>query len=73
MQVSPDRTDFRVRRESPVLMEQTVLREYKEWLDQRVRREKSVIPVNKVNRDSLDKRVSTIDIEVSIVGSLYVK
>ena len=72
MQVSPDRTDFRVRRESPVLMEQTVLREYKEWLDQRVRREKSVIPVNKVNRDSLDKRVSTIDIEVSIVGSLYV-
>ena len=56
-----------------MLMEQTVLREYKEWLDQRVRREKSVIPVNKVNRDSLDKRVSTIDIEVSIVGSLYVK
>ena len=72
MQASPDRTDFRVRRESPVLMEQTVLREYKEWLDQRVRREKSVIPVNKVNRDSPDKRVSTIDIEVSIVDSLYV-
>ena len=55
-----------------MLMEQTVLREYKEWLDQRVRREKSVIPVNKVNRDSPDKRVSTIDIEVSIVDSLYV-
>ena len=71
MQASPDRTDFRVRRESPVLMEQTVLREYKEWLDQRVRREKLVIPVNKVNRDSLDKKVSTIDIEVSMVGSLY--
>ena len=71
MQASPDRTDFRVRRESPVLMEQTVLREYKEWLDQRVRREKLVIPVNKVNRDSLDKKVSTIDMQVSMVGSLY--
>ena len=69
--MSPDRTDFRVRRESPVLMEQTVLREYKEWLDQRVRREKSVIPVNKVNRDLLGKKVSTIDIEVSMVDCLY--